>query len=130
VRGRRLAAVARALAALALAGCAGQPAVRIVGNVPPTNETVLAEVAPGVRQHYIVVTNYSSQTVRVTAVTLLTCENVRGPCGRIPLKVDVAPGQRRQVHTVQAANPSEPFQFTWVWSWELLGAASSGPPVH
>jgi hypothetical protein len=123
----RLAAM---LAVPAVAGCAGGPATRVSGDVPPSSRTIIFQLDSSVNGKFVYVTNTSTHTVRITSIHLLACLNVRQPCDvNTPLKVDVGPGQRRMVYTIEPENGDRPFQFGWYWSWHMLDGSSAIPPA-
>ena len=58
--------------------------------------------------------NTHTYPVRLLAVSLWDCVNLRGGCIRdMPADALVFPGQTYEVMTVYAADPSEPFSFRW-----------------
>jgi hypothetical protein len=58
------------------------------------------------------VDNYSSVHVVITALDIISCENVREPCGRSTVRVPIAPGGREMVRRLHAIGGSNELQFT------------------
>lgn len=68
--------------------------------------------------HVIYVTNRSSETILVTSVRLMDCQNVQGNCGTIRRKVRILAGGRVMVHRVRPRFDDQAFGFRYTFTWE------------
>lgn len=76
---------------------------------------------PRPRRFVLYMRNESASTVRVTAVTLSACRNVREPCGIVPMNVILQPGEAAAVVTVHARNASDAVHFDWIYHADVSG---------
>lgn len=122
---RRRFALALAIAAALPGAC--RTAAPVV--VPPTDKNIVDVLERGEsarNMHVLWVTNRSSVPIVVTAVTLLTCENVDQPCdGPILMTRPIAPGHRVVVLRVRPKYESNSFSYDYTFAWRRADAPAS-----
>jgi hypothetical protein len=130
-----LMALLMALLSALLLTLSAAPALAQPAYVAPDNRTVrtFLEGKPGqVNMKVVRVENLSTVPIVVTQVVLLNCSNVSYVCGENAMEVTVDPGKRKTVLEVEAANISQPVNFSYRFRWRhktrdaVLGALASG----
>lgn len=107
---------------VALGGCASA-AQRVY--VAPSDQTVTTgmEAAWDGRGQHIYVENHSTVEITVTSLHPRECENIKNRCEVDRLRVQVAPGQRRRLATVQPENSNRAYNFRYSWTREVSGTS-------
>lgn len=85
----------------------------------PTERTVISQIEPSIDVQEIYVENNSSVAVVVTYVNVVECKNVT-PCGLVPLRLQVDPGQRRKVLSLRAVDAGMVYSYRIRYGWSVL----------
>jgi hypothetical protein len=109
-----------------LVGCAtAAPRPRLApgapGYVAPTEQTVISETEPSIDVQEIYIQNNSSAAVVVTNVNVIECKNIT-PCGLVPLRIEVDPGQRRKVLSLRPVDAGMVYSYRYRYGWTVLPA--------
>jgi hypothetical protein len=86
------------------------------GSLAPSIATIVGEVQPLRDEQEIYITNRSSVRIIITSITIDHCDNAT-PCGRIALKIAVAPGKRVRVVSVRRIAVDWPYSYKYAWTW-------------
>lgn len=116
------------LSLVLLTGCGSRAPARPTGSIAPSDQTVVAEVDPGISGQAIYVTNNSSFPIRVTGLRLFDCRNVQAACTMLALSVDIDPGQRRRIALIRPQDTEQAYSYRYSFSWITLGSSASPPP--
>ncbi|HEV2111902.1 MAG TPA: hypothetical protein VGT99_11155 [Gammaproteobacteria bacterium] len=94
------------------------PAPAEVGDVDATGRTsAWTQEVPGSRSQAIYVRNNTSWSIKLTALSLSDCENVKEPCTRAPLDVVLEPFAIERVFTVDAADPNSALSYRYGFTY-------------
>jgi hypothetical protein len=130
-----------ALAALMLAGaCVPEPetaapapamnAKKIIVRIKASTSNVKANIEQTTEREVagnIWIENKSTDTVSILTLTLHECRNIRQPCDvPIPIKVKLAPNERRHVLRVLRNASGSAANMTYSYEWSADGAVRRG----
>lgn len=105
----------RTAAAYPLAAPAAPPA----GTQPPSNEDEVALWERDNADHTatLFAQNNAAWPVRLVHFELYNCVNVKQPCDRQTLNLQLAPFETRELVTLSAADPTEGYQYRYSWDF-------------
>jgi hypothetical protein len=72
------------------------------------------------RRHALNLRNDSDAVIRITAVTLRRCENVRESCDRYSVDVVLQPGEHARLLIIHPRNAAEAVFFDWGYDATFL----------
>ena len=111
-----------ALAAIFLFGCA--PAAQRA-YVAPSYQTIVStteEHEADPPTHIIYVENHSTVPVRIFAITLTNCENVKVTCGVRQTNLRLDPDRREVAVRIEPKNRGQGFHYSFGFSWHVDSA--------
>lgn len=119
---RQLRFVGRSVAILSILGSLASAcsSSRTLVYVAPSNQTIQSgtEMSYGGDGQHIYIINHSSIPITITGLRLTDCDNIRNRCETMRLRVQVEPGQRRNLVLVRPDNPARAHSFRFTYTWE------------